>query len=423
VNATPYCDVAAKACVECLTDRNCGAGSVCNTITGRCEGCRTDADCPSYAPYCDSANHCVECMVDANCGSFGIACVGGQCGSCGDGICGPNERIKLDYDPSRSDIRVSCAEDCDRLCPTKDLGSALGTFTVDGSRLQNLFSDWCSLGHDGVDASFQWRAPFGGSFSFQAEGASLATINSACLGLLNAGEGCAVIPGADSGPQAIAGNRYAEGDYVTIVVETGRSHVDHVTITIACMGSTCPGADASTDAGDPKTNLCLDNAEARGDGTCSGVTCACASCPQDYDDCAVIPGCRKILECLGTEACDSSDCYASSACRSIVDSYGGETGPAFATSLRVRACEANHGCTLPCATEAGVNDVSPSDAGLDGAADADAGPAPPEPAIDACDCTVGRAHSGLSRLFDVVFALTLATAIGARRRRQRSCSV
>jgi Cys-rich repeat protein len=75
-----YCAAETQACVECLEDAHCLAGSVCNA-EGRCEaGCRGDADRCALGSHCKPDAGCVECVDDAQCGP-GRVCnpLGGTC--------------------------------------------------------------------------------------------------------------------------------------------------------------------------------------------------------------------------------------------------------------------------------------------------------------------------------------------------------
>lgn len=89
---TPYCGTT-HACVECLSDQNCGSRGYCNPL-GNCVQCLNDSQCDPYLPYCDDTlGTCVECRSDKNCGNSGVRCLSGQCGTCGDRVCSRLEQL------------------------------------------------------------------------------------------------------------------------------------------------------------------------------------------------------------------------------------------------------------------------------------------------------------------------------------------
>jgi Cys-rich repeat protein len=63
------CDVATNTCVPCLGDGDCTGGRVCDTATHACVAkCTSGANCAPPTPQCDTtAGICVQCLGDANC--------------------------------------------------------------------------------------------------------------------------------------------------------------------------------------------------------------------------------------------------------------------------------------------------------------------------------------------------------------------
>ena len=87
-SATPVC-APSHACVQCLSDANCGVGSKthCDSNTNTCvtppvTGCTTDASCTDAAnPKCNTAvspHACVNCLADVDC-SPTQACTSNLC--------------------------------------------------------------------------------------------------------------------------------------------------------------------------------------------------------------------------------------------------------------------------------------------------------------------------------------------------------
>ncbi|MBI5516377.1 MAG: hypothetical protein HY909_21510 [Deltaproteobacteria bacterium] len=84
---TPVCDTATRRCVGCAPamDR-CAAGTYCDPMALRCvAGCRADDGCAAATDAgpagrrCDPATHaCVECVTNAHCAA-GTLCVGNVC--------------------------------------------------------------------------------------------------------------------------------------------------------------------------------------------------------------------------------------------------------------------------------------------------------------------------------------------------------
>jgi len=74
------CDLAALACVGCLSDANCSAGERC--LEAQCEAfaaCVSDADCKAAEQVCDKAvGLCAACVTSEDCGPD-KGCVGHVC--------------------------------------------------------------------------------------------------------------------------------------------------------------------------------------------------------------------------------------------------------------------------------------------------------------------------------------------------------
>lgn len=366
---TPHCSATSHTCVECSTDSNCPANTVCDTATGSCKGCLTEADCPNDKPYCDtSKGECTECVTDVNCGGTGLACVDGHCGSCGDDICAPREGLYFDPTFSSSGqiipaARTACIADCGKYCPTKDVGGTLGTFSVSGAGLQNEIETGCDNGLDGVEATFAWKAPRRDTFAFSSVGNSIVIFEGGCAALQV--YNCSFVVSPDGGPARVEVDmNLKEGEEVLIAVDSGLASVASIELEIAkgtpsCGLFGCPAQGPQSDAGsdsatEQATAFCSANAEARHDGHCAGVDCACRHCPRDYDDCAVIPGCRDVERCMEEKGCVGSACYASGACRNVIDTYGGVSGAVFGAASRLQSCEHTFDCQLPCdAADAG----------------------------------------------------------------------
>ena len=349
----PYCDPDSHTCVECLSSRNCAVG-VCDVTRHTCSGCLSEADCPASAPYCDTASHgCVECLTDKNCEPLEVACTDGQCGSCGDGICSKREAVSTGgfvFGPAgpvpNDDGRVVCLEDCEALCPTKDLGSAVGDAlaSVDVAGLRDLFASDCG-GGQGPDASFLWTAPRSGTFVMNMTGGPEPTV----LSLFD--QGCAgyemqCTQGDGDGGQMIFDAM--EGQSLLVVVDTDGVPTGRYVVGVHEMTGGGPSADGGH-VDETVASLCIDNAAARGEPVCDeGTRCACEHCPRDYDDCAVIPGCAAVRACMEDKGCIGADCYNSGACRSIIDTYQGVSGPAFRAGAGLQSCALTFDCKLPC---------------------------------------------------------------------------
>ena len=117
--ALPFCDHRTLRCVACLTDGDCGAGTICVTPNqrclagcsaahptcataaercdadlGACHGCTSDGDCTDHdAPRCDvGSGRCVACVAESDDCPFGKYCgtVSGA-PACIDGCKGPGD--------------------------------------------------------------------------------------------------------------------------------------------------------------------------------------------------------------------------------------------------------------------------------------------------------------------------------------------
>jgi len=60
--STPFCDLAAKKCVACLTSVNCASSAASLCSAGTCESCKQDSDCSHIdGKNVCNAGTCVEC--------------------------------------------------------------------------------------------------------------------------------------------------------------------------------------------------------------------------------------------------------------------------------------------------------------------------------------------------------------------------
>jgi hypothetical protein len=369
---TPYCSPVLHACVECTSDKNCAEGLSCDVARGICRSCVSDADCSPARPYCDAATRvCIECFTDANCGSAGEKCMDGQCGTCGDGICGRRERILADFGFFGSDT-VSCPTDCEKLCPAHDLKSKLGKALIAGSFAgeQQLFGSSSCVSGDGPDVTLGWTPPHDGTFYLRSTGTSTAQIT-VWTG------GCTEIGSAQcsfANPGDFIAFSFKANESVTFAIRPATNLTGTYSLDITDTPPFCDSGTCGPTTGDPSpmrdggvssaaAALCLDNARARGDEICAGTECACSHCPQNYDDCGVIPGCNDVRACMTEKDCIGADCYISGQCRKIVDTYGGLSGPAFRAAAGLQSCALSLGCKLPCGNGASKGDAG-ADAGL-----------------------------------------------------------
>jgi MYXO-CTERM domain-containing protein len=368
----PHCEPTRHVCVECIGDRNCEAGQVCDVATGTCAACLSDADCSVDFPYCShDLGKCVECVASKNCGDLGLACTGGQCGSCGDGICGPRELLStagfgFGGPQATASVATVCEKDCSSLCPTRDAKSKLGKFTFDGA-MRSLYENICGPGK-GPDATLQWTAAAAGTYFINATGPDTLSL-SVMLG------GCMGSPNQCSSGSSTIDVQVAlqKGDTILVIADSEDVGPTSYTVTIAdhgsapsggCSGPFCPSGppvSGTPDGGAPSDqgkSLCVANAKDRGEGVCDGTRCACSHCPQDYDDAMIIPGAKEIRACMQKESCVGAACYSSGACRTVIDTWGGVSGPAFHAVNALQSCALTFACQLPCGSgaDAGVTD-------------------------------------------------------------------
>lgn len=81
-----YCSRLSGACTpsggRCLADADCASDAqgqkLCDTTTENCGACFKDADCPTNKPKCSPSRACVVCLGDADCGA-GTLCVEATC--------------------------------------------------------------------------------------------------------------------------------------------------------------------------------------------------------------------------------------------------------------------------------------------------------------------------------------------------------
>jgi MYXO-CTERM domain-containing protein len=436
--------------VECLSSRNCTFDLACDAATGQCVNCTSDADCSQERPYC-TAEGCVECRSNTNCAAQGVQCVSNVCGSCGDGICSKRERL-LAVDFGSTDVLPYevCREDCQDQClsGTAKLNEVvrveLGT--------KGLFETGCT-NQGTADAAVEFTAKEGGTYYAKVERVAgeegtfvLASGSGACPG--ESRDNCHFSDGS-----TLTLEFDAEADQTTTLVldsyAPGTFELSIGTEAPPCQGPFCgpggpggPGGDAGRPNDQGKT-VCLENARDRGEEMCEGVTCACSHCPRDYDDCAIIPGCTQVSECLRTRGCVGQDCFDTGACSSVINSYGGASGPAFRAANALQSCDLAFSCNLPCgdagtgsSPDAGARVCTPGKARTcacadGGSADGDQtcnedGSAyseckcharAPKDANSSCECGFSRAGSSGP---GVAAMLGLATAFFARRRRQRT---
>jgi hypothetical protein len=424
----------------------------CDVARGVCRNCVTDADCTPARPYCDPGTRaCIECFTDANCGPEGEKCADGKCGSCGDGICGRHERIFQDFGPVGGDS-TSCLTDCEKLCPGHDLKSKLGKGILSGTFAgeHQLFPAYCTAG-DGPDVTATWTPPHGGLFYVGATGSSVVSISAWAGGCTEMGASqCSV-----TNPGETTTFSFDVGKAVTIVIRPATNITGTFSLDITDTDPSCDSGDCRPD--DPGMKppahdggvssaaaaLCLDNARARHEEICAGTECACSHCPQDYDDCGVVPGCKDVRACMTEKACIGADCYISGQCRNVIDTYSGLSGPAFRAAASLQSCALSLKCDLPCGGGASVEDAGTADAGpactprrpvscpceggVSGAkvckADGsgfgpcvcDDPPLTPMRRGD-CECTLGRRRTPAGA---AVAVLALSIALGSRRRSAR----
>ena len=440
---TVHCHPARHECVECLTDRNCAGGLVCDENAGVCAPCGTDADCSPDLPYC-SAGACIMCRTDANCGP-GVACVDGTCGSCGDGVCHRSERL---FDRPFVGESKACPEDCASQCPDQEMA-------LDETRTFRLTRDLISM-----NCGFQNESMNDVTVTFTAPKESLYNlvvrpdVADAFVGISSfascgddQGGGCF----SSTGRPVSYVFYVEEGQSVVLVVES--TTAQSLEVTLKEFAPICDTPDCSpiepVDSGKPNTEQtaqCLAGATDRGDPSCAGVTCACTECPGAYDDCGTEAGCAEVLECMQENRCTGVDCYTTGVCRRAIDARGGVSGEAFRAAAALQSCALSHLCALPCdLADASAPPPPPPDPGAlcapgrrvacecsdgksgvkrcsdggDGFGECDCSPPPPAPQESSCDCNVGR-RTGPGAAGAVM--LGLAAALAGLRGRSRHAS-
>ncbi|HVU04204.1 MAG TPA: hypothetical protein VHE30_20745 [Polyangiaceae bacterium] len=366
---SPYCRDG--RCIECLSGRNCASG-VCDVAAGACRECLSDADCGAGKPYCDVAHGtCVECVSTENCREFGVACLNGACGACGDGVCSKKEAIYVEesYGPfgpiSSTSEKIACPADCASVCPTSHGGTGLGEWTVPTAGLPDLFSFGCA-NPDGPDVSFVWKAEKAGNYNFEGilQGPDAGSSAQTWTAIMPMAGGC-----SGSGNGCASGGAFqvqvAAGDEVVLVLDLGAATAPNVTLRVTdappCSGLFCSpgGGGGGGDGGSHGSkDTCLSRASERGDEMCGGVECACEHCAQDYDDAAVVPGAGEIRACMAEKGCVGADCYNSGACRRAIDTNGGVSGAAFRAAAGLQSCALTYRCDVPCPREGGVHGSS-----------------------------------------------------------------
>lgn len=426
--------------MECLSSRNCAGGLTCDVASGRCVPCKGDVDCPQERPYC-TAEGCVECRSTQNCGDENVECVKGKCGTCGDGVCSRRERAAdlgsspLGLERSYEVCEADCRAECERVKVSPGQPVRL---EIDE---RNLFESFCSVGST-PDASAEFTARSDGIHTITVsrtsggeEPFSVAGAYGACPG--ESPQLC----GISIGNEALSQVDMVEGDVLTIIVESLSPGLFELSVTAPgpCQGPLCaPGGEAGAPNDQGKT-VCLEAARARGEDLCSSVTCACSHCPRDYDDCAVIPGCREMSECFRSRECIGEDCYSPAACSGVISAYGGLSGPAFRAANALQSCDLGFSCGLPCGDggkgetpDAGAAVCSPGAEESCGCGDAGTGkqtcnedgtgysacrcaPRPAPKDDSSCDCTLARRDgSGAA----TALLAGLLAALSARRTRR-----
>lgn len=441
---TPHCHPTLRTCVECRTSGHCPESLVCNSDSGACVSCNADTDCPGERPYCTPAG-CVECRTDANCAEEGLGCISGKCGSCGDGTCGARERLGAFGRTAPGEVPdyTVCAADCESECSGPAIGVDETVKVTVGTR--NLFEARCGSGQQ-PDARVPFTAPSRGTFYVavtRLEGDadwfySVDLVRGGCTGTLV--EDC-----NNSNASTNLRIDLASGEEALIVIDAPAADVYEVkvgTVAPPCQGSFCPPVTPpETDAGpgSEDTALCLDSASHRGDALCDGVTCACTSCPRDYDDCAIIPGCAAVYECLHAQGCEGAACRTG-ACAGVYDTYGGLGAPAFRAASALQTCSKKSSCALPCAdagtgsapdggaaecTPGGKQSCGCDEGGTGERRCNDAGTAygaclcaaaPAEPHESSCDCAFSRSGAPGAGLGA---ALAVIAGLASRRTRRR----
>jgi hypothetical protein len=437
----PYCQPFTHTCVQCLSTRNCVAGKFCEGATGTCASCRADDDCPSERPYCAGTEGCVECKSDANCASYGVACYDGKCGRCGDGVCGPHEKILDDglglggprYDPFTPPVPPeSCAKDCASRCPSlkAQLNEPL-EFEYGAADDWDLGCGDCKR----PDVSIEFTATRAGNLHFLLE--PLSGVDAYSAGIFEGG--CLGFPGGRGDlPNSL---QVVSGQTSVLVLDFFGAGKARLTISDrlpSCRNGVCTDA-GSSDLGKA---ACLAGAKSRGDPTCGGVGCACEHCPQNYGDCSLIPGCMDVLACMREAACVGEACTAP--CGRIAEPHGGVKGRAFEAASELQSCALTFSCALPCGDSRGAVDAGFTDAGAvctrgvvtscacdggtgertcaaDGSGFGDCACTAPKHADSGCGCEVGRRSPERPSLA-LIAGAALAAGFSMRKRARQGAS-
>jgi len=98
------------------------------------------------------------------------------------------------------------------------------------------------------------------------------------------------------------------------------------------------GASSGGSGGGSSIEECVNNAQS----DCE--RCACKSCNGALDPCFKDAGCPLILQCANQTQCSSTDCYQPSTCQSIIDEYGGLSGPSLQLAVPLFQCVRGCGC-------------------------------------------------------------------------------
>jgi MYXO-CTERM domain-containing protein len=270
------------------------------------------------------------------------------------------------------------------------LKSKLGKGILSGSFAgeHQLFGVYCIAG-DGPDVTATWTPPHTGTFFVGARGSSSVSITTwtgDCTEM-GASTQCSV-----TNPGEYTTFNFMDTKPVTIVIRPATNITGSYSLDITDVDPTCDSGDCAPigpvtppahDGGvtSAAAALCLANARARNDEICAGTECACSHCPQDYDDCGVIPGCNDIRACMTDRGCIGADCYISGQCRKVIDTNGSIGGPAFRAASGLQSCVLSLGCGLPCSRGGAA------DAGDSGAVDAGLACTPRRPV--SCPCEGG----------------------------------
>jgi MYXO-CTERM domain-containing protein len=76
--------------------------------------------------------------------------------------------------------------------------------------------------------------------------------------------------------------------------------------------------------------------------------CACQDCPQQLEDCRIIPSCDDLLDCMVREGCAGVECDTPERCGDVIERSGGISGPAFRGAVAAQTCAGFAECSLDC---------------------------------------------------------------------------